>query len=248
MAKFVAKDSIILFDKRNISGLLNQIALEYSAELQDDTTFGDSTRSRIPGLLDVTLNINGYWDAGLDGGELSADLDFFNNIGAANAVPTTVIPGSGAADTPGFFFNSREASYNPGATIGEIFAFSIEINSAGPLVSGLVAHNGILTTTTNGASITLPAVGANQSLFAVQHVVNTDGDSSQTLNTLIVSDANDSYGSPITQITFAEVTTLNNAQLLSKSGVNTDTEYRAEMTVAGTGSPTFTVIIVIGII
>lgn len=247
MAKFIAKDSIILFDKRNISGLLNQVALEYSAELQDVTTFGDTTRNRLAGLLDVGLNINGYWDADSAGGELSADLDFFNNIGAAGAVPTTIIPGSGVADTRGFFFNSREASYNPGATIGEMFAFSIEINSAGPLISGLVAHNGIVTATANGASITLPAVAAGQSLFAVQHVLNSDGDGSQTLDTLIVSDANDSYGSPITQITFAQVTTLNNAQLLSKAGANADVEYRAEFTVAGTGSPSFTVIIVIGI-
>ncbi|KKK92871.1 hypothetical protein LCGC14_2698550, partial [marine sediment metagenome] len=61
MAKFALTDAVVILGGRNLSGSLNSVGLEYSADTPDSTAMGDGTRTRLPGLLDVVANHNGYW-------------------------------------------------------------------------------------------------------------------------------------------------------------------------------------------
>ncbi len=88
-----------------------------------------------------------------------------------------------------------------------------------------------------------------QKLYAFLHVTATSGEGDQTLDVVIKSDsASDHSVSPATRVTFTQVTTSVGAQFATPvSGAISDDYWRAEWTIGGTGSPSFTFLVGMGI-
>ncbi len=244
MAAHIIKDAELRLGGRDITGLLNNVAMEYSADLQEDTVLGDDTRSRLSGLASAGITINGFWDG-------AADADFFSEIAAASPEVLSVLANGAAEADRAFTAQVLGATYTPGAAIGEVFPFTFETQSSGPLVRGVVGGIGVkLVDGNTAAGINLGALPTGSKLYVALHVLANGGNGSQTLDVTVVSDDNNNFGSgQSTRITFAQVTTVNAAQWLSVSGAITDPYWRVEWVIGGdsASSPTFTILVVLGI-
>lgn len=235
MAKFVYKNGKVFYGGFDVSGILNQVGMDYSAELQDKTVLGNDTRVRTPGLLDVGLSLNGFWDN-------AEDSAFFSQIGATSPQVIGVAPDTANEGDRAFLFQADQASYSPGASVGEMFAFGLEMSGNGPLVRGLLMENNVgANSTANGTSRTFAAVGAAERMYAGLFVYSA---AVGTLDVTIESDADGVFDSTaVTRMTFAQVATSVAGQFLSVAGAITDTFWRVTWTIGGGGTYSFAVII-----
>ncbi len=243
MANEIIKNARLWIGGYNLSGDVNRLALDLSAELLDDTTLEDSARSRLPGLLVSALQCEGLWDA--DAGEPD---DVVDGYFALADVPVSVCPiAAAAAGSRAFTFRAALGEYQRGAAVGEIFKFSAGAEGSGgvPLVRGLVLNNAAQTATGAGAAYQLGAVSAAQSLYASLHVLAVSGTAAPTLTCKIQSDNLEAMGTPTDRITFAAKTAIG-YEWASVAGPITDDWWRAQFTISGT-DPSFLFALIAGI-
>ncbi len=243
MGKFILTDAKVLFHGRDLSGELSNISLEYTAETPDKTSFGDTTRTRLPGILDITATHQGWWDVVSAADDLDADL--IAQIGAASSLMTMSGEGGTLGDFA-FSFPTQAANYVRGGSHGEIMAFTITVNADGVLVRGIVMENSAFATTTDGTDRQIGAVSATQSIYSTLHVTAVSG-TNPTLDVTVESDATTDFsGSETVRLTHPQMTAVgSNRQILA--GAVTDDWWRLVMTIGGTDTPTFTVFGVLGI-
>ena len=242
MPKFIFKDAKIYLEGRNLSGELNNIGLEYTAETPERTAFGDNSKRRLPGILNASLSMSGYWDAVSATDSLDADL--FAEIAAASGV-CSLSPDGGALGDVSYSFQVQAAEYSPGAAHGEVYKFGLTLNRVGPIDRGTVMESSAFASTANGTARQLGAVLATETLYSSIHVVSVSG-TNPTLDVILESDdANDFVGST-TRITHPQFTAVG-ANWQALAGVNTDVWWRYVLTVGGTDTPTFTVFLVTAI-
>lgn len=245
MSTQVLTDVAIYTDGYDLSGDHNAVALNYSAEMLDDTTFGSGgTRSRKGGLKVIGFSGEGFWN----GGAGLQDIVHFEKIGVAN-VPVTLAPAGEALGNPAYFFRCNHGSYTVGAEVGQILPFSVTAEGSGGVgvVRGELMHVGSETTTGNkAAKVQLGAVAAGQSVYAAIHVLSVSG-TNPTLDVLVRSDADSSAGSETTRITFSEASAIG-SEWMSTAGAITDTWWDVSWTIGGTDTPTFEFVVVVGII
>lgn len=241
MGKTVLTDQIILVDDYDITGDANAIAVDYDAELKDSTTFQHDTRVNMGGLKTVEVSVSGLYSAD------TQDAELFSNMGVAGKPISFTDEASGVS----YFFNAIGGTYEIGTEVGEIMPFSLNAGATGNLVRGQVAHNARETAETStdaGTGAQLGAVASGQKLYALLHVVESDGSGDQTLDLIIESDDNAGFTSGVTRLTFTQVTTGTTSELLELDGALTDDYYRASWTIAGTGSPSFKFVVLFGVL
>lgn len=243
MASQILQDAKLYVASFDMSGDMNALALEYSAEMRDATTFGNDTRINKGGLKSIVGSAEGFWDSdGTDG----PDDVFFSRIGTQN-VPVTVCPTDGSDGERAFIFRALHSEYSPGATVGDLLAFSVSMEGSdgAPLVRGtLLQPAGAETATGTGTGRELGAVSATQSLYGALHVIAASG-TSPTLDVLVQSDVDNTFASPVTALTFTQKTAIG-SDWQTAAGAITDTWFRVSFTIGGT-SPSFSFIVAVGI-
>jgi len=238
MATQVLQNCKCWLDKYELHGSLNAMALEYSAEMLDDTTFGHDTKSNKGGLKTVKAQHEGLWDSD------TLDPALFGLIGTADK-PMTISPVAGAVGDIAYFFLSNLATYNPASgSVGEIVGFSVAADSTGNLIRGeILLNSAALTASGNGTARELGAVSATQSLYASLHVMSASA--ADTLDVVVQSDVDANFSTPTTQITFTQATAAT-SEWKTAAGAIADTFYRISYTIAGT-SPSFSAVVAVGI-
>ena len=242
MATLVYKDVKTWLDGYDISGRLNQLGLEYAAELPDGTTFGDTTRTRRPGLKSLKANLNGYADFDDEG----IDEQLFARIAVANTA-FSFSPDGGDEGEVAHFFRAVLGEYKPGGRIGDMFAFGAVAENSdgyGP-IRGTVMHNATRTTTASGTARQLGAVSATQKLYAALHVLSVSA--GDTLDVIVESDALETFLSPTTRITFAQSTAISAQFATPVSGAITDDWWRLTWTLGG-AAISIAFVVVVGIL
>ena len=239
MAKFVLTNAKVLFEGRDLSGELSNVDLQYSCETPDSTTFGDITRRRLPGLLDVAATQSGYWDSVSTSD--SADKDMFEEVAATSGLMTMSDSGGTLGDVS-FAFKTQTATYSPGGAIGEVFAFQLQINGDGVLSRGSVVENSVFTFVgvTQGTSLQKGAAASPDTTTSTLHVTAASG-TTPTLDVTVDSDDADAspFASGVTRLTHPQMTTVGaNQQTLV--GAVTDDWWRYVITIGGT-TPSFTI-------
>jgi hypothetical protein len=223
MASTVLIDAKLLVAGYDMSGHMNALALDYSADMLDATTFGNTTRIHQGGLKSVVGQHEGFWDAST---ATAPDPVIFARIGTAD-MPVTIAPTTGAAGALAYMFNAVHSTYNTGGTVGDLMSFSVSMEGSGgqPLVRGTVLHNGSASGNVTGTGYELGAVGAAQYLYGTLHVFSGTG----SFVVKIQSSDDDEFSDPIDRITFATVETGTPiaAQWAARvSGAITDTWWR----------------------
>jgi len=240
MANTVLTNAGLWVAEYNLSGDANMLSLGAAAELLDDTVIGDTFRSRVGGLKKFAFHAEGFWND-------TWDLSAFTETGFAN-VPVTITPGATTAGSTAFLGLMSQGDYTPhNASVGELSKFSISGEGVGvPIARGQVLLNGTVGSSSAGTSCLIGAATAGQTLCMSLHVLSVTG-TSPTLSVAIQSDDNVGFTSPITVATFATAVPASNLyQFLTLAGPRTDTYYRVNYTVGGTG-PGFTFVAAVGI-
>lgn len=241
MAPYVLTNSKLWLAEFDLSGDLNAIAIDYKAELKDDTTFGQGTRIRKGGLKVVTVDGEGFWNGGIG----AIDDVLFAKVGVAD-VPLTIAPETGAEGQPGFGLLAIVGDYAPGGEIGELLPFSVAAESDGDLVRGTIMLNRTAAASANsGTALQLGAVGATQKLYAALHVIAASG-TTPTLDVIVKSDDAVGFASPTNRITFAQKTAAGSQWAAPVAGPITDTFWRVDFTIGGAG-PIFSFVVLVGI-
>jgi hypothetical protein len=230
----------VWMDGYNLSGDLNQTALNYASEAQDATTFGNDTKINRRGLLTVAFEMSGFVNAAAG----QSDTIIFPRVGSDSVF--LVAPGGGAVGERAFGFKAHSGSYSPGGQVGAMLAFDYSADGAGgqPPIRGTVVHNATRTATGEGTGYELGAVTADQKVYALLQV--TAASASDSLTVTVESDADNTFGSPTTRFTFTAATAVGAQILAPVSGAITDTWWRVTYTITGT-DPSFSFIALVGI-
>jgi len=114
----------------SIAGQHNQMALEFSAEALDATTFGADTRTMKGGLKGASLSGAGFFEAGVG----KVDQVFYDSHALADAVvmlfPEAI--GEGTTSTgSGYMMRANLLRYETGGAVGELLPFSVSAEGRG---------------------------------------------------------------------------------------------------------------------
>ena len=130
MAKFVLTDASLVINSVDLSDHVTSVTLNYEAELGDDTTMGDDTRTNLGGLKNWSIDVE--FTQNYASGKVDATL--WGIVGAS--VPIVLKPTSGAvsATNPSYSGNGVIGSYSPiGNSVGDVAMAPITIAPAGTL-------------------------------------------------------------------------------------------------------------------
>lgn len=122
----VFRNATIFFGGMELTGQLNRVTLDYSAEALDATVFGNATRVKRGGLKDARAAGGGFW-----AGAATAQIDpvLYDGVGVNDSVLTlfgdTIVPGSTSTGS-GFAFKVVQGRLTIGGAVGEILPFEFE--------------------------------------------------------------------------------------------------------------------------
>lgn len=239
----ILKNAKIFLAQYDISGQLNQVAVQSAVEAKPDPRFGHTTKVHEAGLFENALSGTCLHKYGV--GEIDEVL--FTRIGVAG-VPMTVSPNGAAAGDVAFFMRALQASYAPfEAPVGELHggSFAAEGDAGYRLVRGQVfVAPGSRTASFNSSVIELGAVSSEQRLVAALHVLSASG-TTPTLTAIVKSAAAADFLSPTNRLSFAQATAPT-SELLTVVGPITQAFYRVDVTIGGT-TPNFSLVCVVGI-
>lgn len=240
MAKFVFNDGKAFAGGYDLSSHVTSVNLEITAEDLDATTINSGGfRTRLGGLKDSSLQMDGFYEAGAN----KPDALLGASIG--NELLVTTVPDAGVGNTA-YFMKSRLFSHQIFGSIGEIAPFSIsKSQSSDVVVQGKVQVDGDLTATGNSTGVQLGAVGATEKCYVGIHCYGVSGTSTPTVTFKLQSDDNSSFTSPTDRITFTGITAIG-SDFQSVAGAITDQYWRLNYTISGT-NPSFSIHATIGI-
>jgi hypothetical protein len=243
MAIFTATDARLYVAQFSLGDHTKSIELTHKAAALDKTTFGNTTKVNLAGLKEIALTASGYQDYAAS----SVDAAFAAKFAIADA-PVTVSPDGGDMSDVAYFFKALATDYTPmAATIGELAPYSVSATaSSGKLVRGVIGATGSKTSSTAGDDQVLGAATAAQSIYGALHVLAVSG-TNPTLDVIVESDADGNFAAgATTRITFAQATGVT-SEFKSTAGVISDTHWRVSWTIGGTNTPTFSIVVAIGI-
>jgi len=240
MAKFVFNDGKVFAGGFDLSSNITSVNLDISADELDATTINSGGfRTRLGGIKDSTLNMDGFFEAGAN------KPDALLGASVGNELIVTTVPDAGVGNIA-YFMKSRLFSYNILGSIGEITPFTVsKSQSDDVVVRGTIQLDDDLTSTGNSTGVQLGAVGAAEKCFAAIHCYSVSGTSTPTITFKLQSDDNSSFTSPTDRITFTGITAVG-ADFQSVAGAITDQHWRLNFTISGT-NPSFGIHATIGI-
>ena len=131
MPEQILKNVGIWIDGRNMAGVSNAVGITLEAEAPESTSFADEWRTRSEGGLKTAgLSLEGWYDRGdIDAAQFSS----LGNDGSAMIAPAGQTAGAVAYVVP-YAANAWE----PGASVGELMAFTFAGEGDGEPVRGQV--------------------------------------------------------------------------------------------------------------
>jgi len=133
LAKFVATDYNITIGGSDFSSSLASVSLDLSAEEQETTAFGNSSRTRIGGLKDGEVSLDFHQDFGAS----AVDATLFPLLGGTVEVVVKPTNGSVTATNPSYTFTCLVTEYQPFASsVGDLATLSVSWPITGDVTRG----------------------------------------------------------------------------------------------------------------
>lgn len=128
MSIHVLTAAALTISTTDVSAYAKNISLAYAAELQDDTTMGDTTRSRIGGLKDWSVTADLLQNPG------TIDALIFPLVGTTFTVVVKAFASAVDVNNPSYTGTGILENYPPvTGGVGDLHMASITIQSAGTL-------------------------------------------------------------------------------------------------------------------
>lgn len=116
MAQFVLTNAYFSFASNDLSSSVKQITVDYSAETQDDTTMGDTSRSAIGGLKNWSMNVEFAQDFAAS----AIDSILFPLVGTTGAIEVRSAATSVGSGNPKWTGTALLQTYNfLGGSVGD---------------------------------------------------------------------------------------------------------------------------------
>lgn len=248
MSSLVLTNVKVYLGEYDITGFLNSVNLDYSADALKDTRMGHTTEVNKGGVKKVSFAIGGFGDPAAAGMEAIAH----GKIGTSNIPLTSSVAGAAVGDVA-FFFNALKASMETFGQHGALMPFKGTAVGGGESIDKLVRGKVFLSsatakiTTGTSGIIQLGAVGATQRVYAALHVIDTVSGTLPTLDVTVKSDDGSGFATPTTRLTFTQAIAKTSEIKQSALGATADTHWRVDYTIGGT-NPSFPFIVVVGIV
>ena len=245
MAETVLKNVKIYLDGYDLSGDMNSATLSYSADLLDNTVFGDKSRGRIAGLNNVEFTADGFWNADTTGSKI--DNMAMAEIGTSDAV-LSIIPQGTALGNVAYFTKGLVGEYSPSGKIGDMFGYTMAAyGEAQPLVRGRLMEIGSLSTTVTATVRNLGIRKPTQKLYASMHVLALGAAGNKT-RVSVQTASSSGFTSPTTALKFSQVASSQVAEFKTTASSTIDSWFRIRIsTTAGSAGSGFTGAINVGI-
>lgn len=241
--KQILSGSAIYFDKYDISTWIEEFAMVQSRKEIIDTSIDKSGVERMAGISDVSFTCSGI-------GDLTANGIRGIEYGALDGAKIVTVCEKGAAvGDVAHFVQLTNSKFARGGKVGEKLPFAgAGLGNNSVLVKGTIFATGAKTSTAGGAAQNIGALATGQSVYGcVQCTANTAG-GDHKITVKIQSCATSGFASGVTdRITFSDIT----PSVLSTwgsalAGPVTDAYWRAYWTIAGSASPSFTLVVSCG--
>lgn len=224
----VLTDAFVYVDGYDFTGDSNQVRLSCEATAQDVTTMrSGGWNESVMGLKSSQFDASGFWSS-------DADAQLFPNLGTAN-LAHTVGPAEEEGGRCDIWLAGNYTVPLFGVDVGGVAPYTIGTkgtDGVGVVSARLIKEKATVSATgATGAEVQLGAVSATQFLYATFHIFTAG----TTITAVLESDADDTFGSATTRITFGPLTTAGGTYATRVAGPVTDDWYRLNVTTC-TGS------------
>jgi hypothetical protein len=253
--KHVLKNLLYALGGYRLSKDSNNFRVNFGAASQEASCYEDEADRHAKGTRNSPLSLSGYLT--------EREVYLISQLNdESTTLPFTVCLSSATSKPAGTFAivgGVQLFNLDVGGDRGVVAPFSGELQPDEQFhgfAAGQLLYNNVggaaLAATGNGTGLNLGAIGAGKVGIFAFHVVDPPGieGTTPTLDGIVASDADNTWASPITRVTFAQVTTVPGGQLAVIDGDATpitDAWWRAGFTVGGT-DPEYTVLMAAAIL
>lgn len=223
----VLTDAFVYVDSYDFTGDTNQVRISCEAQTEDITNMrsGGWTES-VMTLKRSTFDESGFW---------SSDLDAVYHPNIGSSLVHTVGPSESEDGRCQIWQAANFQGPMFGVDVGGVAPFSLAsqgTDGVGVISARLIKEKATVSATgATGTEVQLGAVSATQYLYATFHIFTAG----TTITALLESDADDTFGSPTTRVTFGPYTTAGGRWATRVAGPITDPWFRLNVS-AVTGS------------
>ena len=231
----------VWLDGKQAACSLNEINMTAELDEAETTTLCSVIKDYIPGLAEVTIEMEGLFD--VDSASPATTLDAWLDARFGTTFPMTFAPeGGGDIGDPAYFMNGFLQEYGIEATVDEAVSTEMTFRCSSALARGYVLHSdsAAVTATGDGGNGPGPGVVDNTTAttnggVAVLHVSAVSG----TTPTLVVKVQHSADGTTWADLaTFPSQNSVNGEYLEVAAGTTVNRYLRAQWTVGGT-TPSF---------
>jgi hypothetical protein len=234
MAFIHGKGAAVLHGAYDLSSYLNDGSVAQDVETAETTAFGASAKSYIVGLRDATLSASGMFD----GAASAIDSVLTTSIGSDTNAPVTFAPNGATGGERAYILQAKTTSYEVSAPVGDVVAVSYDAQADGGADDALLLVSlAAITTTGNGTARDNSASTANGGV-AQLHVTANTMDNDTTFK--VQHSADNSTWADLATFTVVATTVTTSQRVVVAAGTTVNRYLRANYTVAGSGSITFT--------
>jgi hypothetical protein len=232
----------IWFAQFHLSSDHNRVEVTTGLEPEDATVLTNTAKNIRGTVPFVQCTGGGFIDLASGGVHQALKA----NVNVAN-VPVTVGMEGATAGTKATTFLARLLQYRIPGVVGKLLPFTWEAKGQGtPGVDATLFGLGSKTSTANGAAYQLGTLDTGETMYAALHVISRSG-TNPTLDLVIASDNAEGFPSTTARITFAQQTAVGSEWKSLAGPIATDDWWRAQWTIGGTATPTFDIVVAVGI-
>lgn len=230
MATRHGKGLVVLINALVMSAFFNSADFARTCDTAEDTAFGDSFKTYIPGLHDGTISLSGMWDPAAAG----SDVVLQALLGVDTTIVSILIEGATIGGRAKICKSSM-ATYDVSAPVGDVVTAAAEFPADGGVWGGDVLLAGAVITATGFAASVDNGVATTDGWVANLH--NTAISGTPTVTYKLADSADDATFADVTGGGFTAATAIGSQQISSLTG--TVRRYaRAAYTLTGTTSMT----------
>jgi hypothetical protein len=234
------KNTVVLFDKYNLSEYFNSVTATAMAEAVETTTFGSANKTYAIGMKDGSISLEGLWAGDTDGVDevLSAAV-------ASNSKKIITVGSEGATlGRRAKLINTDETSYEISSAVADMVTISAEAQASGT-VGGfdggvLLAANQTVSATVANTSVDNSASTTNGGVGHL-HVTSNTRNGAATIK--IQHSANNSTWADLSVFTATTSSTTTSERIEVAAGTTVNRYLRVNVSAisGSTGSLTITV-------
>ena len=236
------KNTVVLFDKYDLSQYFNSATVSAMSEAVETTTFGSANKTYAMGMKDGTVSFEGLWSGALD--TEGADVVLNDAIASTTKKIITVGTEGAAVGRRAKLVNTDETSYEVKGAVAEMVTISAQAQASGTVGS---LDGGVLLAASQVVSSTVANAGVDNATSStnggVGHLHVTTNTRNGAITVKIQHSANNSTWADLTVFTATTSATTTSERIEVAAGTSVLRYVRVNVSgfAGSTGAATITV-------